>query len=91
MQVVNDEINRLTSGHRFLVELNLMGYEFTGDGAIYIIRHLDLLKKIFILLKNRVEYDRLLNQKSDEWKTEYIGSLYDNIVYTGSMYISLKR
>lgn len=62
------EINRLTSEHPFLKDLKFDGVELTSDKVILIIRQLNSLKKFRVLLKNRFELNRLLNQKGNEWK-----------------------
>lgn len=89
--VTMDEMKRLTSEHRSLVDLALMGFKLTCAEVIYFIRQLKSLKKVYIDLKNRFEYDRLLNQMGDEWQFENLHPLHVNVAYTKPIYVTFKR
>lgn len=79
---------RFTSEHRFIVDLCLVGYRFTSDQVITIIRQLNSLKEICVLLKNRLECDRLMSQIGNEWENEDMSPFhFHNTVSV----VSLKR
>lgn len=88
--VTMDETKRLTSEHRSIVDLDLKDYVFTSDSVIHIIRQLNSLRNISVRMQNLVEYVRLLNQKSNEWRSNEMNPHFD-MAYDGSIFVSLKR
>lgn len=64
------DIDRLTTEHPSLVELELVGFKISSTDVIILISQLESLKKFRIQIANRLEYDRLVSQLADnkEWR-----------------------
>lgn len=82
--ITMDEIERLTSEHSCIVDLDLKGYPLTCADVIFIIRRLNSLKRISTYMKNRFEYDCLLDQKGNEWKSWIVHAMH-----AGGIYVTL--
>lgn len=70
MEMSQAEIKKLIKEYRLLVELNLPQHQFTADEVIRVICELHLLKRIRFQLKDRDEYELLLQRLDKEWKCQ---------------------
>lgn len=78
-----DELNRFASQRPLMEELYFPQYRITPDDAILFIRQLNSLTRIEFQLKDRTEYDHLINQLDEKWQHQispngYMISIFAN-------------
>lgn len=74
------DLNRLASERPLLEELNLKNHTCSVDAAIMLTQKLGALKKLMIHVKDRIEYDRFLNQMDEKWQSKEASSSNNSVI-----------